>query len=119
MVFATDSGASQGVNGHPPGIILAAARHGADSSAPPPPELELKRYCLEYHALPCAGGLLDQPAGLLRRMDELYAVAAAFALYAQGGQRAGQMAAWAKAHPIENRIVNRVKALERKLKHGY
>lgn len=54
-------------------MILAAA-DCANSNATPPPELKLAWQAMSYHALPEAGGLLDQPAGLLSRMTRLYNV---------------------------------------------
>lgn len=40
----------------------------AEGQGAPPPELELYWQCTRYHALPRAGGVLDQPAGLMRRV---------------------------------------------------
>jgi len=49
----------------------AAAGEGDRPGRPapePPAELALWWTCEHFRALPCAGGVLDQPAGLLRRM---------------------------------------------------
>lgn len=47
-------------------MILAAAA-SADEDGTPPPELLLAWQMDRYHALPRAGGLLDQPAQTMRR----------------------------------------------------
>jgi hypothetical protein len=49
-------------------MILAAAACAEDPRQPPPPELALAWQCQRWNALPEAGGLLDQPAGLVQRM---------------------------------------------------
>jgi hypothetical protein len=43
-------------------------------SAPPPRELELAWQCKQFSCLPYSGGLLDQPAGLIHRMNVAYNV---------------------------------------------
>jgi hypothetical protein len=48
--------------------VLAAALC-AEGEGDPPPELSLYWQAQTYNALPRAGGLLDQPAGLLGRMS--------------------------------------------------
>jgi hypothetical protein len=37
-------------------------------------ELELVKQCKEFHMLPRAGGLLDQPAGLMEKLSAIYSV---------------------------------------------
>lgn len=49
-------------------MILAAADYGEEPSGEPPPELGLALSCHRWNSLPEAGGLLDQPAGLMRRL---------------------------------------------------
>lgn len=50
-------------------MIRAAAQYADDPQAgAPPPELALWWECQDAGALPEAGGLWDQPAGLVRRM---------------------------------------------------
>lgn len=59
---------------NPKKLIVAAgecAQFGPDEH-PPPPELKLAWQTREYGVLPEAGGLRDQPAGLLDRMDAAY-----------------------------------------------
>jgi len=50
-----------------------------------------------YHALPEAGGLLDQPAGLMSRMIKLYNVWFAFKSYKQRNKKKHKE--WADANP--------------------
>lgn len=47
--------------------MLAAADYAEGKSAPPD-ELRLAFRCQQWNALPSAGGILDQPAGLVERM---------------------------------------------------
>jgi len=46
---------------------LAAAEFAEDKGLPPE-ELRLAFRCQQWGTLPCSGGLLDQPAGLVERM---------------------------------------------------
>lgn len=48
-------------------MILAAA-DAARKRTPPPPELVLAWRCEQYRTLPRAGGLWDQPFGLVEKM---------------------------------------------------
>ena len=50
--------------------------------------------CEAYHALPRAGGVLDQPAGLLKRMRATMNVYRAYQAYQHDGMKAGEMAKW-------------------------
>jgi hypothetical protein len=50
-------------------MILAAAEYGETPNGDPPPGLSLALSCRRWNSLPEAGGLLDQPAGLLRRLS--------------------------------------------------
>jgi hypothetical protein len=49
-------------------MMLAAAEYGEHATCDPPSELELAQTCRRWNCLPNEGGLLDQPAGLMRRM---------------------------------------------------
>lgn len=49
--------------------MIAAAADCAENGAPPPRELTLYWRCKRFGALPSPGGILDQPAGLLARME--------------------------------------------------
>lgn len=49
-------------------MILEAAEYGENPTGSPPPEVEMVLQIRRWGALPEAGGLLDQPAGLMRRL---------------------------------------------------
>ena len=68
-------------------MILAVA-DCADGKGPPPGELQLAWQARGWGALPEAGGLLDQPAGLLDRMSTCLHVYDAVTAYKKspGGQ---------------------------------
>ena len=61
-------------------MILAAA-DCAEGKGPPPGELTLAWQAQSWQALPEAGGLRDQPAGLLERMSTALSVYDAFVAY--------------------------------------
>jgi uncharacterized protein Yka (UPF0111/DUF47 family) len=68
-----------------------------------------------WHALPEAGGLLDQPAGLLQRMASMSNVYNAFKIFAQS---AGQLMQLANSQPQVLAIVRNIERLEESLKNG-
>lgn len=74
--------------------MMAAVADFAESKGEPPPVLTLALDCEYYHALPHRGGVLDQPAGLLRRMRTATNVYRAFIEYNREGRQAGKMAKW-------------------------
>ena len=58
-----------------------AAADCAEGKGPPPPELRLYWECRDLGALPRAGGVQDQPAGLIQRMraaNNVYTVQKAY-----------------------------------------
>lgn len=71
---------------------------------PPPPELVLWRECQEYHTLPVAGGLLAQPAGLLRRMRVAGNVWTLWRVYS----REPHKATWVNEHPEARPLLNEI-----------
>lgn len=79
-------------------MILAAAAY-AEGQGPPPRELSLAQEFRRWGLPPRAGGLLDQPAGLLDRIYAAEQVYQAFAEYGAHGHKPGQMAKWKKEHP--------------------
>lgn len=95
---------------------MAAAACAENAKAPSPPELELAQQCERFRALPYAGGVLDQPAGLLDRMQRALAAYTAMRSYAREGMEPGAFVSWANAHPDWNTTVNAIKKLRRK--HG-
>jgi hypothetical protein len=70
--------------------------------------------CLRFRTLPRAGGLDDQPAGLLAKMSYLHQVAQAHWAYEKDGQEPGKQVAWIKNHPDWWRLIKQV----RELRHG-
>ena len=86
-------------------MILAAALC-AEGKAGPPPELRLAWQCSQFRALPVAGGVLDQPAGLLARMEQLLSVWRAWLSWSR--RKAGHEGEWVDAHPGEWKIVEQI-----------
>ena len=95
-------------------MILAAVRYAEDPERHrPPDELELLWQCRQMHALPYPGGILDQPAGLIRRMlsiDNAYATWRSFSQSAHKPQ-------WADDHPDGWRLVQQIWRLRAQTKH--
>jgi hypothetical protein len=90
-------------------MILAAAACGEDPDLPPPAELRLAFQATTYGALPLAGGLFDQPAGLLSRMTQAYNTWLAY--HSFHNCDLAHYDKWAKANPDLNRILQRVRKL--------
>lgn len=75
----------------------------ADGKGPPPPVLRLAWQCDKYRALPEAGGVLDQEAGLLALMEKAKTL---FEVWrAWQAREAGHEGEWAEAHPAQWKIV--------------
>lgn len=79
-----------------------------------PKLLELALECEEYRALPYSGGVLDQPAGLLRKMRQVQNVYEAFRLYKKEGNKPGEIAKWKRENESVWDIVNQVDGLRAK-----
>jgi hypothetical protein len=86
-------------------MILAAALC-AEGKAEPPPELRLAWQCNRFRALPLGGGVLEQPAGLLDRMDALLTTWRAWLSWSR--RKAGHEGEWAEQHPAEWKIVEHI-----------
>jgi len=96
--------------------MFAAARCATETPAPEPPQaLWLAWQCHRWGSLPEAGGLLDQPAGLLQRMSVAENVYNAFV--ALGRVPAGTVAKWVDENPQTWAIIDEVETLWMKL-HG-
>jgi len=91
-------------------MILAAA-DCAEGKGPPPGELTLAWQAQSWQALPEAGGLRDQPAGLLDRMGASLRVHDAMRAYADSP--AGHEGEFAKRNPRAWAIVLSVMGLRR------
>jgi len=76
--------------------------------------LELALNCEEYRALPYSGGVMDQPAGLLRKMRQVNNVYQTFKVYQQEGNRPGETAKWKREHSDMWNIVSQVEKLRAK-----
>lgn len=76
---------------------MLAAAMSAEGKAEPPPELVLAWRCDRFRALPESGGVLEQRAGLLEKMDA--ALDAWSAWRSWTGRQAGHEAEWAERHP--------------------
>jgi len=90
--------------------VILAADH-AEGNGPPPPELVKAWECQRWKALPNAGGLHDQPLGLMHRMNAALTVYAAMNLY-NAAERAGLIdEKWMSEHRREMSIWAQVQLL--------
>ena len=69
--------------------------------------------CQRYHSLPTAGGVLDQPLGLLRKMARMMNIYDAFMEYKKADKT--KMAAWKKSNPELWDTVKSVNALRKEV----
>jgi hypothetical protein len=79
-----------------------------------PALLELALNCENYHALPYSGGVMEQPAGLLRKMRQVNNVYEAVKIYKREGNKPGETAKWKREHEEVWDIVNEVERLRAK-----
>ena len=79
-----------------------------------PALLELALNCENYRALPYSGGVMEQPAGLLRKMRQVQNVYEAFRLYKKEGNKPGEIAKWKRDNESVWDIVNQVERLRAK-----
>jgi len=79
-----------------------------------PALLELALNCETYHSLPYSGGVLEQPAGLMRKLRQVGNVYRAFQMYKNEGQIPGQSAKWKREHEQVWNIVMEVNELREK-----
>ena len=79
-----------------------------------PALLELAVNCENYRALPYSGGVLEQPAGLLRKMRQVNNVYEAVRIYKREGNKPGESAKWKREHEEVWDIVNQVEKLRAK-----
>lgn len=79
-----------------------------------PALLELAINCENYRALPYSGGVLEQPAGLLRKMRQVNNVYEAVRIYKREGNKPGESAKWKRENEAVWDIVNQVERLRAK-----
>ena len=78
-----------------------------------PALLELALNCENYRALPYSGGVMEQPAGLLRKMRQVQNVYEAFRLYKKEGNKPGEIAKWKRENESVWDIVDQVEKLRK------
>lgn len=76
--------------------------------------LELALECEEYRALPYSGGVMEQPAGLMRKLRQVGNVYRAFREYERKGKVPGESAKWKKQNSDIWEIVSQVNELRDK-----
>jgi hypothetical protein len=87
---------------------MAAADY-AEGEGEPPPELKTAMMCERWNTLPEAGGLLDQPAGLMERMTVLSNVNKTFrAMHASD-----DWTTWRKDNPDGAELIDEVNRLRK------
>jgi len=79
-----------------------------------PALLELAVNCENYRALPYSGGVMDQPAGLLRKMRQVNNVYEAVRIYKREGNKPGETAKWKRENEQVWEIVDQVEKLRKK-----
>ena len=79
-----------------------------------PALLELAVNCENYRALPYSGGVMEQPAGLLRKMRQVNNVYEAVRIYKREGNKPGESAKWKREHEEVWDIVDQVERLRAK-----
>ena len=79
-----------------------------------PALLELALNCENYRALPYSGGVMEQPAGLLRKMRQVNNVYEAVRIYKREGNKPGESAKWKREHEEVWDIVDQVDKLRAK-----
>lgn len=76
--------------------------------------LELALECEEYRALPYSGGVMEQPAGLMRKLRQVSNIYRAFKAYEKEGKKPGESAKWKNEHEEVWDIVSQVNELREK-----
>ena len=67
--------------------------------------------CEHYRALPVSGGVLDQPAGLLKKIRQVMNVYNAYKLYRNEGKKPGERAKWKSEHEDIWNIISEIEKL--------
>ena len=92
----------------PKRLVLAVADY-AEGIGDQPAELKLAIQCEQWRVLPEAGGLLDQPVGLIDRMGIILNVYKAVKASMDRGNR--NFADWSKQNPDAFRIIASIEKL--------
>ncbi len=96
-------------------MIIAAADLGRYGEGQPPRELQIAWEIKRWSALPEAGGLLDQPAGLLRRAGYLHDIFTAHRSYRDAllSHKGDSLAAWESRNSDIMELLAHVRRLKR------
>lgn len=86
---------------------MLAAAAAAQWDQPAPEELQMAWDCQQWNSLPETGGLLDQPAGIVSRMNAVLNVYNSF----KSRQDVDDNAAWAENSPRAWKIVAHIERL--------
>jgi len=70
--------------------------------------------CEQYRALPLGGGILDQPAGMMKKIRQVLNVYHAYKLYLRDGKKPGEQAKWKHAHEDIWDVISEIE----RLRHG-
>lgn len=96
-------------------MIVAALKAGrGDNDATIPKELQAAWYASRWGVMPKAGGILDQPAGMLKRMAILENIYNATRSYWQSSDKA----TWAKSNDWAWELYARARQAEKELLNG-
>ena len=86
---------------------MLAAAAAAQWDEPAPEELQMAWDCQQWHSLPETGGLLDQPAGIVSRMNAVLNVYNAF----KSRQDVDNNADWTEKYPRAWKIVAHIERM--------
>jgi len=88
--------------------VLASA-DAAEGVGAMPAELELALICQHWGSLPEAGGILDQPVGLLKKMTTVLNIYNAVISEKQRGNMS--LVEWSKSNPAAYKTIIRIERL--------
>lgn len=96
-----------------PFTIIETAEFSEGIRTSGPRLLLLAFQCEKYRSLPYSGGVLEQPAGLLDKMDTLKGIYRAYMIQAREGNKPGEMAKWRKENEATWMIISDVERLKK------
>jgi hypothetical protein len=94
-----------------PFILIAVADYAEGEARETPHLLELGFDVEHFGSLPLAGGLWDQPAGLMRKVRQVMNVYHAVKMEKRDGRKPGETAKWRKEHEDIWEIVSEINEL--------